>query len=50
MRKSLKQYEHFNNAIAEKAENEVVDEGHLPGDGLGAGGLDSRYWSYVLKM
>ncbi len=49
-RKRLTHYEGMSEALAEKDENEVVDEGHIPGDGLGAGGIDSKYWSYVLHL
>lgn len=32
-------------AVASKAENEVVDEGVIPGDSRGAGGLDSMLYA-----
>ena len=34
----------FGDTLHSKSVEDIVDEGLLPGDGLGAGGLDSGFW------
>ena len=43
--KTSKPPEHFHACLKGKAIDEIMDDGRIPGDQEGAGGLDSAFWA-----